>query len=196
MERLTWRPFKPLRWIIAAIAFALILPNPSIPAGIVSTVTSLITWPIKGELLLLSADYSIFGDGYAVYNFQLMLIFIIAALGLNVIMMSGLLSLAHGALIGIGAYAFAVSYIAWKMPFAASVSLAILLPAIVGAVLALPSKKLGTFALGMITLGFAGLFQALVLNAQGLTGGGNGISYKVTEGWLAESNGLHLYWMI
>lgn len=186
MERLTIGQPSWQRTIWFLLVGAFIISSPKLMAGLISGFMSILTFPFNGEI-------SFATNSYSVYNWQLLMIYVVAVLGLNLVTSTGMLSLAHGALFGVGAYTVAILTVQFEWPFYISAAVAIMLPALVSVVLAVPSGRLGTFALGMITLGFAGLFHTFVVNGEKLTGGGSGLSGIVTP---APFDGDRYYWLI
>jgi len=88
---------------------------------------------------------------------------------------TGTLCLAHGALAGTAAYIYAilgVEYLA--APFAAL--LAVCISTGMGALLALPARRLGPLQYALITFAVQALWSATVLTWRGLTGGALGIA--------------------
>lgn len=87
----------------------------------------------------------------------------------------GMISLAHGAILGLGAYAYAVASVKLGMPLALAVLAAMVVPALFGAVVgAIVSRTRGIFFI-MATLAFGQLVCVLVFDARAL-GGDDGMS--------------------
>lgn len=88
----------------------------------------------------------------------------------------GALSLAQGAFFGIGAYATAL--LATKLGLDAAVTLpaSIAICVAVAAVVAAPVLRLASHYFALATLGLAQLALLVAVNAEGITGGGNGIA--------------------
>jgi branched-chain amino acid transport system permease protein len=103
-------------------------------------------------------------------------IYALLAIGYQVVFgQLGALSLAQGAFFGIGAYATAL--LATKLGFDATVTLpaSILLAVAIAATVAVPVLRLESHYFALATLGLAQLALLVAINAESLTGGGNGI---------------------
>jgi branched-chain amino acid transport system permease protein len=103
---------------------------------------------------------------------------------LNIIMVSGLgliarvdqLSLAHGAFVGIGAYASALAVMRLGAPFGAGLLLATIVPALVAAGLGRIILRLRGVYFVLVTFAFNELFRLIMLEVPSISGGTNGIS--------------------
>jgi ABC-type branched-subunit amino acid transport system ATPase component/ABC-type branched-subunit amino acid transport system permease subunit len=101
----------------------------------------------------------------------------IAALGLDITVgYTGQLSLAQGAMFGLGAYTAAILTAEHSVPILGALAASLCVGLVVGIVLGIPASRLGTIGFGIVTLGYTLIFSDL-LNAlpYGLTGGENGI---------------------
>src|SRR5690606_35755457 len=135
MERLT--PVNaPRRGIALHLgALVLLLLGPSVVAKVVSFTTSLVTWPLTRELRI--AD-----NRYETFNTELLLIYIIAVLGMNLLFQTGVLSLGHSAIFALGAYTVAILTVTHGWSYWLALVVAALLCGVVGLVLAIPSLRL------------------------------------------------------
>ncbi len=114
---------------------------------------------------------------YAYEIATLMAIFVVAALGLALIVsQAGLLSLCHGASVGLGAYAYAILSTQLGWPPAAAVVIGIILPAVVGFLLSYFGFEFDEEQFAVATLAFNVLFVNILINWTSLTGGLYGIS--------------------
>jgi branched-chain amino acid transport system permease protein len=147
---------------------ALLISGPQNLAKVISGVTSVITWPITQQLNVAS-------NRYEVFNTELLLVYIVAVLGLNLVMQSGLVSLGHSAFFGLGAYVVAISTGTWGWSFYLGLPMAALVAGVLGMLLGLPALRLGLYAVVMVTIGYAFVAPDLALQWKSLTGGGNGI---------------------
>jgi ABC-type branched-subunit amino acid transport system permease subunit len=113
-------------------------------------------------------------------------LYMLLALGLNVVVgWGGLLDLGYVAFYGLGAYAYALldsDHYGIHMWAVVSIPLVVLLGAVVGLLLGLPSRRLSGDYLAIVTLFFLQLFQTLATNgdqflfgAGNVTGGANGL---------------------
>lgn len=108
---------------------------------------------------------------------------ILTFVGINLIMVTGLsllfgyagqISLGHAAFYGLGAYAsgyLAKAGVPWLLALVAGVAVA----ALGGLLLALPSLRLKGHYLAMATLGFGEIMLFVFTEAEGITGGSNGL---------------------
>ncbi|HKP18256.1 MAG TPA: branched-chain amino acid ABC transporter permease [Gaiellaceae bacterium] len=130
----------------------------------------------------------VFADsGYVrrAYGFDIVL-YMLLALGLNVVVgWGGLLDLGYVAFYGVGAYAYALldsPHYGIHMWAVLSIPLVVVIGAVVGLLLGLPSRRLSGDYLAIVTLFFLQLFQTLATNgdqflfgAGNVTGGANGL---------------------
>ena len=115
------------------------------------------------------------------------LVFVAAALGLNIVIgYAGLLDLGYVAFVGAGAYTSALlsgsafAAIGWSPPFAVTALIGLLVSAVLGLVIGLPTLRLRGDYLAIVTLAFGEIFRIAVQNLDGvngpnLTNGPNGI---------------------
>lgn len=111
-------------------------------------------------------------------------LYMLLALGLNVVVgWGGLLDLGYVAFYGLGAYAYAVldsDKFGIHLPSIVSIPLVVVIGAVAGFLLGLPSRRLTGDYLAIVTLFFLQLFQTVMTNGDNvfghnLTGGPNGI---------------------
>ncbi len=103
-------------------------------------------------------------------------IYFLVALGLNLLSgYGGQISLGHGALFAIGAYAAAICMVDHRLSFWLAAPIAIALTAGAGALMALPAFRLSTWYFALITLGFANVIGGLLTELRELTHGFAGI---------------------
>jgi branched-chain amino acid transport system permease protein len=104
-----------------------------------------------------------------------MAIYGILAVSLNLVVgVTGLFNLGHAAFFGIGAYASALLALA-GYPYPVCLATAILLPALAGILVGLPTLRLRGDYLAMATLGFGEITRAVFRNWVGLTRGPMGL---------------------
>ncbi len=127
--------------------------------------------------------------------------------GVNVIIITGMallfgyagqVSLGHAAFYGIGAYASAFAVLTLGWPWVAGVALALVLTAVGGLLLALPSLRLKGHYLAMATLGFGEIMKVVFVEARPVTGGPDGLSgipYP-TLGPLEFDTAGTAYWLV
>ena len=106
-------------------------------------------------------------------------LYMLLALGLNVVVgWGGLLDLGFVAFYGIGAYSYALldsPHYGVHLPTVVVVPLVVLIGAVAGLLVGLPSRRLTGDYLAIVTLFFLQLFQTVTTNAQAVTGGPFGI---------------------
>lgn len=106
----------------------------------------------------------------------LVLIYIMLALGLNVVVgLAGLLDLGYVAFYAVGAYTFALLYQYFDISFWVALPLGACLAATFGFLLGFPVLRLRGDYLAIVTLGFGEIIRILLNNMTWLTGGPNGI---------------------
>ena len=167
MERLTSVRAPKSGMVIHLIALGLLLLGPSVVAKVISGVTSAVTWPLTREL-------SFADNRFETFNTELVLIYLIAAIGLNLLMQTGLISIGHSAFFGLGAYFVAITTVDGGWSFWLALPVAGLVAGAVGAILAIPALRLGVFTLAMVTVGYAFVAEDLAIEWRTVTGGGDG----------------------
>lgn len=96
----------------------------------------------------------------------------VAAMGLNLLTgYNGQVSIGHGAFFGLGAYSTGILMLDHGWPFLATLPVAAVLAAVVGAAVGFPALRVKGLYLALITLGLATLFPALVNKFVKSTGG-------------------------
>ncbi|MEW5722136.1 MAG: branched-chain amino acid ABC transporter permease [Thermodesulfobacteriota bacterium] len=126
-------------------------------------------------LLVLLALFPLFGGNYYCYLLNLMAINSIVAIGLNIVVgYTGQVSLGHAGFFAIGAYASAMLYGVYHLPFLLVLPLAGFLAAVFGFLLGLPALRLEGPYLTIATMGF-GMAVIQVIGHWGYLGGRMGI---------------------
>lgn len=130
-------------------------------------------------LVVAAASLPLFATGYVRYVATLWVIFAVSAVGLQIpVGLAGVYSFGHSAFMLIGAYALGLCVL--NAPFAIPLSIVagivtgILVAIAFGGLLALPSLRLSTFALAIVTMGAASLLFHGVRSFT-LTGGPQGL---------------------
>ena len=117
---------------------------------------------------------------YRVFQFNLVLVYAIAVLGLNMLTgYNGQISLGHGAFYAIGGYAAAVLMERAGLPYGATLPVAALLCFVLGFLMGFPALRLGGHYLALATL-------ALALAVPQL------LKHKAIEGWTGGVQGIVL----
>src|SRR5215213_1313134 len=118
-----------------------------------------------------------FLSDYELFQLSRVLTIGIAVLGLNLLTgRTGQISLGHGALFGIGAYATAILILKAGFPSVAAVPAAAVVAFLCGILLGLPALRIRGLHLALVTLAVAIVFPALVKHWPGLTGGVMGLT--------------------
>ena len=131
---------------------------------------------LAGVAALGIAAVTLFGGGYFVYLLNLIGIFGLVAIGLNILIgFSGQTSLGHAGFFAIGAYASALFTLRLGLPFWLAIPLAGVLATLVGALIALPALRLKNLYLAIATLGFGIVMQKIIFEWRSMTGGGGGL---------------------
>lgn len=122
----------------------------------------------------------------------------IGAIGLNLLTgTTGLISLGHSGFLAVGAYTNAILLTDYGWPLAASLPAAGAAAAIVGLIVGIPSLRLRGLYLAITTLAFAFIVNHLILYAEPITHGPNGIFLKRTDFLgLPLANDRALYWFV
>lgn len=131
-------------------------------------------------------------DGYLLHVANISLIFILLAIGQNIITgYTGMLSLGHAAFYGVGAYTSALLTlrlgVSWPVAFLASGIVA----SIVGMLIALPCLRVRTDFLSLITIAFAQMFFVVANGWMDLTRGPMGLTGipRISFGpWVAHND--------
>ena len=145
-------------------------------------------------VLLLAAGGGLIGagDDYALRVATLVGTYAIAAIGFQLVFgRLGLLALSQGALFAVGAYALALATVTWGWPPLAGLGLSVVVPALAGALVAIPIARLQSHYVALATLGLAQLVLLAVTNLE-ITGGANGmyglppltvLGLDLSDGW-------------
>lgn len=107
------------------------------------------------------------------------------ALSIWLTLVCGMLSIANAAFMGIGAYAAALCTMSLGLPFPVSLAAGMVAPAIMAAIIGLPTIRLSGVYLAMATLAFGEVVRVIVLNTESITGGALGLNGipQLTQWW-------------
>ncbi len=132
-------------------------------------------WLIIGVVLLF-AVIPFISSTYLLYVLNLVGIYSIAAIGLNILIgYTGQISLGHGAFFGVGAYTAAILATRASFPFWAAVPIAGVMTAAVGMIFGVPSGRLKHLYLTIATLAGQFIMEYVFVHWDSLTGGADGI---------------------
>ena len=114
---------------------------------------------------------------YWLYLLGMSAAFAIVGIGLNLLIgLSGQISLGHAGFFAVGAYVAAILTTKYGWSWWAAAPLCLLIPAALGAVLAAPALRVRGPYLAMVTIAFGLVLQNVLIEAEPITGGFNGIS--------------------
>jgi branched-chain amino acid transport system permease protein len=132
---------------------------------------------LRSLLLLFLIILPFFAGDYFIDVAILSGIYIILALGLNVVVgFTGLLNLGFVAFYAIGAYTYALLNTKYGLGFWPALPFSLLFTTISGFLLAIPALRLRGDYLAIVTLGFGEIIRLVLNNWDSLTKGPNGIS--------------------
>jgi ABC-type branched-subunit amino acid transport system permease subunit len=127
-------------------------------------------------VLLAAAALVLQVNGYWVFVLANVALLAIVGIGLNVLLgLSGQMSFGHVGFYAIGAYTVAILTTKAGFSFWLAWPIAVLLGGATGALLALPALRVKGPYLAMITIAFGFIVEHSIVEAQGLTGGQNGV---------------------
>lgn len=124
----------------------------------------------------------ILGNSYWIHTFQLVNIYIAAAIFQNMLFVdAGQKSFGQGAILGLAAYGAAILYGLHDWPFALAALGGVVAAVLGGLLFALPALRVQGFHLGFVTMSAAIVFPQLLVTLDKWTNGINGISVSVPE---------------
>jgi branched-chain amino acid transport system permease protein len=143
-------------------------------------------WIGLGLIAATGLGPTILGNSYWVHTFQLVNIYIAAAVFQNFLFVdAGQKSFGQGVLLGIGAYVTAIFFGLHGFSFGAAALIGLFAAVLGGLLFALPALRVQYFHLGFVTLSAAIVFPQLLMSLDTWTNGINGIS--VTLPWVHEA---------
>lgn len=107
------------------------------------------------------------------------------ALSIWLTLSCGMLAMANAAFMGIGAYTASILTMNYEVSFPVALAGGMLAPALVAALIALPTLRLSGVYLAMATLGFGEVVRITLLNTESWTGGALGLNGipQLTQWW-------------
>ena len=146
-----------------------------------------------GALLLLPA----FANQYTLFVGNLMLLYIILAMGLDILVgFAGQLAFANAAIYGIGAYGTALLQVHLGWSFWAAAPVGAVLAMSIGTLLAFPALRLSGIFLALATLSFAQATQWVLWHWESVTFGAGGFrTPPVQFGWLPIKPDYGVYFL-
>jgi branched-chain amino acid transport system permease protein len=131
--------------------------------------------------VLVTAAPIALNNPYYIHMLTTIGIYSILLFGLDILVgHAGEVSLGHGALFGIGAYAAGIGAATWGLPIYVTILLAVVITSVGGAILAFTSLRVSGPYLAMVTLAFGTVVQILINEMDFLTGGPIGITLQPT----------------
>ena len=119
-------------------------------------------------------------NSYLLFILNLTLVYAIATLGFDILVgWSGQIGLAHAALFAIGAYGSTIAVTRWDVPYLLTLPLVGVLAALLAVIIGFPAIRLTGFFLAIATLAFGFVIIETLTAADGLTGGGAGMTVDV-----------------
>jgi branched-chain amino acid transport system permease protein len=153
--------------------------------------------PVIAMAVFVLAVPLLFQSSYYYRIGALVLVFAIAACGLNLLMgFAGQVSLGHAGFLGIGAYAVAIGPAQFGMPSWLCLFAGAAASGIVALVVGRPILRLRGHYLAVATLGFGLLVNIVLGNEAGVTGGPDGVNVARLDlfGWLIRDS-MSWYWI-
>jgi branched-chain amino acid transport system permease protein len=135
---------------------------------------------LAGAVLLLLLPFTV--SGYVLYVVNLLMVFVVLALGLHVVIgETGQFALAHAAFFGIGIYTAGIINTAWHPPFIVSIAAGGLLSAVLGYLIGYLALRMRDIYLALATFAFGEAMQWVFLSWEKVTGGSNGMKMDPAE---------------
>jgi branched-chain amino acid transport system permease protein len=128
-------------------------------------------------LLLIVAPHLPIMDAYLLFVLDLIYISVLVSVGLNLLAgYAGQISIGHAAFYAIGAYSSAILQERLGLPFFVAMILAAVITAAIGYIVGLPAIRLHGLFLAMATLAFGLVIEEILIIAEPLTYGANGMA--------------------
>ncbi len=136
---------------------------------------------------------------YRVFQWTLVLIFTMVALGLNLLVgFNGQISLGHSAFFAVGAYTAAILIDRFDAGMVVNVLVAAPLTFLLGLLFGIPALRLKGLYLALVTLGLAVVTPPLIKRFEGLSGGVQGINVPqaTAPAWSGLADDQWLYYVV
>ncbi|WP_304308555.1 branched-chain amino acid ABC transporter permease [Pseudacidovorax intermedius] len=138
-------------------------------------------WALAALAVVLGA-IPFFASGYVLYVVNLLMVFVILALGMHVVIgEAGQFALSHTAFYGIGIYVAGLINTHWHPPFVLSILAGGLVAAALGYVIGLLALRMRDIYLALATFAFGEAMQWVFLNWESVTGGSNGMRMQPAQ---------------
>ena len=135
-------------------------------------------------------------DDYSQYIVNLILVYVVIAIGLNFILgYAGMFAFAHAAFMGIGAYTSALLAAKLGVNFFLALPAAGIVAGAVGCLVGIPAIRVSGLYLAMVTVAFSELVYWIINNWKPVTGGADGVTIPVPNlfGWELRSETASFY---
>lgn len=154
------------------------------------------TWFVVLAVLLVAAP--LFLGNFMLYFLAGLGVAIISVMGLNILTgYTGLISLGHGAFVGVGAYTCAILINELHIPFYLAIVLGGLFTALIGVAIGVPALRIKGLYLAIATLAFQFIAVYVFVNWESMTGGGNGMNVPAPRfGSLVLGEHIHFYYIV
>ena len=138
------------------------------------------------------------GGNYVIYLMNLTAIWVIVALGLNFLAgVTGLFSIGHAGFFAVGAYTAGFLASRWSIPFVLTIPIAAMVAAAIGWVIGLPALRIKGHYLVIATLAFQLIVEFLILRAEPITGGANGLAVPAAGlGGIEFYSDIRFYYLV
>ncbi len=152
-------------------------------------------------LLVVFATLPFVSSIYQVTIFALAFIYVMLALGLNIVVgLAGQLVLGYAAFYAVGAYTYALLNTYFQLGFWVCLPLGGILAAFAGLLLGFPVLRLRGDYLAIVTLGFGEIVRLLLTNWSDITGGARGVSNIPKPGFFGqtltlEQSTIYIYYL-
>jgi branched-chain amino acid transport system permease protein len=144
--------------------------------GALSVLKKLLAWDMVTLILFIVIIPIILGGNYFFDTVNLVGIYVIAVIGLNLILgVAGLISLGHAASFGLGAYISAYISIHYPINPFLSIIMSCILVALIIFIISFPLLRLSGYFLALGTLAICVVCYSLINGAGDITGGPNGL---------------------
>lgn len=163
-----------------------------------------VEWNISDKKLIMGLFIILFSlpflieKSYTMYIINLVGIYIIFGMGLNIVMgYAGQISIVNAGFAGIGAYITALSIVKLNLPLYAALPMAGLLTAGIGFLIGFPALRLGSHYLAMATLACNQAIQLIMIHWKSVTMGAAGISVPAARiGPIVLDSNHRLYFLV
>jgi branched-chain amino acid transport system permease protein len=152
---------------------------------------------VLGLAWVVLALVPIVANPYLVYVASIALLYVILAVGLNILLgYAGQFAFANAALFGIGAYATGLAQLKLGLPFWIALPTGAVFTTLAGLLVALPALRLSGLYLALATMAFAQFTQWVMLNWETVTLGAGGFKLPPPSfGFLGLSSSTGVYYL-